>query len=83
MGKPIHIPVRSTEGEDIYSSSAKLKPQDYTVVWKFKDDDYMKVDFIKATTAPRAISKLVKALSEEYAYDKRDLIISEVYIGSP
>lgn len=66
------------------STTAKARtPQDYTVVWQYKDDDYMKVDYIVATTATRAINKLTKALSEEYEFSKRDLIISEVYLGKP
>lgn len=63
------------------NTSAKRKPRDYTIVWQFKDDDYLKLDGVSATTATRAINKFIKALSDEYAFDRRDLIIAEVYIG--
>jgi hypothetical protein len=54
----------------------------YQVAWKFRwhsDDDYTRYDDVDATTAPRAMAKVFKALAEEYAITRRDIIFEEVY----
>jgi hypothetical protein len=56
------------------------KSQTYVVRWKWKDDDGQSLnnDTVYATTAPRAANKLIKDLSDDYAFVKQSIMIMSI-----
>lgn len=58
----------------------RLETRTYTVTWHWRDQDPrpFKVDEVRATTVPGAISKVVRALSTEYADVRSNLAVIDV-----
>jgi hypothetical protein len=59
----------------------RLPTRNFRISWHWRDDDPagpFKTDDIKATTVPRAIGKLIRALSEEYDGVRSVLIVVAV-----
>ena len=54
----------------------------YQVAWQWShdsEDEYPRHDDVEATTAPRAVAKVRKALHEEYSFANKELVVLEVY----
>lgn len=62
------------------STTKRRKAVKYLVTWFWRnDDDPTELhDEVMATDAMRAVSKLIKMLSEEYADVRKNIVIKEV-----
>lgn len=58
-----------------------LKSVAYRIEWYWKQEgDWpLLYDHYSATTAPRAMNKFMRAMSEEYSNARRDIVIVAVY----
>jgi hypothetical protein len=52
-----------------------VKAVEYEVVWRWAHEDYNHLETVSATTAPRAISKVRKLLTQEYCFKAPELIV--------
>ena len=59
---------------------AAVHSVEYQVVWRWASDEAYRrrVDTVMATTAPRAMSKVIKMLEDEYSNVRQDLRVIAV-----
>ncbi|MEV4454436.1 hypothetical protein [Microbispora sp. NPDC049633] len=64
------------------TTNPRRKAIPYTIEWEWRSDvpgDSVKTDSYEATDALRAVAKLRRALTEEYANVSKELVILDVY----
>ena len=51
----------------------------FVIYWRWADENHCGTAQVRATTAPRAISKFKKDLARTFDYEANDLIIKAAY----